>query len=183
MIKEKKKLRQKRKEKKRYKTKERISTKEGKKRKKEAKISTKEKKNQRKDQAATQMKKETEWQEREKKRIERLRVRLFMEFKNCCLKRCENCSLKSIVEKRVFNGYKTKKCVWYHGLNNMFLVFKKHKNVFGTCVWFKTKADTFDQNKLFFNSKNIFLMPARLCGWDWGDGTAFNVWAGRPYNV
>ena len=50
-----------------------------------------------------------------------------MEFKNCCLKRFENCSLKSIVEKRVFNGYKTKKCVWYHGLNNMFLVFKKHK--------------------------------------------------------
>ena len=57
-----------------------------------------------------------------------------MEFKNCCLKRCENCSLKSIIEKHVFNGYKTKKCVWYHDLNNMFLVFKKHKNVFGTYV-------------------------------------------------
>ena len=129
------------------------------------------------------MKKETEWQETEKKRTERLRVRLVMKFKNYCLKKCENCSLKSIVEKRVFNGYKTKKCVWYHGLNNMFLVFKKHKNVFGTCVWFKTKADTFDQNKLFFNSKNIFLMPAGLCGWDWGDRTAFDVWAGGPYNV
>ena len=31
-----------------------------------------------------------------------------MEFKNCCLKRCENYSLKNIIEKRVFNGYKTK---------------------------------------------------------------------------
>ena len=57
-----------------------------------------------------------------------------MEIKNCCLKRCENCSLKSIVEKCVFNGYKTNKCVQYHGLNNIFLVFKKYKNVFGTCV-------------------------------------------------
>ena len=64
----------------------------------------------------------------------RIRVRLVMEFKNCYLKICENCSLKSIIEKRVINGYKTKKCVWYHGLNNMFLVFKKHKNVFGTYV-------------------------------------------------
>ena len=44
-----------------------------------------------------------------------------MEFKNCCLKRYENCGLKSIVEKRVFSVYTTKKCVWYHGLNNMFV--------------------------------------------------------------
>ena len=66
--------------------------------------------------------------------FEMLWGRLVMEFKNYCLKRCENCSLKGIIEKRVFNGYKTKKCVWYHDLNNMFLMFKKHKNVFGTYV-------------------------------------------------
>ena len=30
-------------------------------------------------------------------------------FENCCLKRCENCSLKNVVEKRVFSVYKTKK--------------------------------------------------------------------------
>ena len=46
--------------------------------------------------------------------------RLVIEFKNCCLKKCENCDLKSIVEIRVFSVYKTEKCVWYHGLNNTF---------------------------------------------------------------
>ena len=56
-----------------------------------------------------------------------------MEFKNCYLKGCENCSLKNVVEKRVFNGYKTKN-MFGIGLNNIFLVFKKHKNVFGMCV-------------------------------------------------
>ena len=66
--------------------------------------------------------------------FEMLWGRLVMEFKNYCLKRCENCSFKGIIEKRVFNGYKTKKCVWYHDLNNMFLVLKKHKNVFCTYV-------------------------------------------------
>ena len=45
--------------------------------------------------------------------------RLVIEFKNC-LKKCENCDLKSIVEIRVFSVYKTEKCVWYHGLNNTF---------------------------------------------------------------
>ena len=45
---------------------------------------------------------------------------LVIEIKNYCLKRCENCSLKSVIEKRVFSVYKTKKCVWYHGLNNVF---------------------------------------------------------------
>ena len=40
--------------------------------------------------------------------IELVGARLVMEFKNCYLKRCENCSLKSVVEKHVFNGYKTK---------------------------------------------------------------------------
>ena len=54
-----------------------------------------------------------------------------MEYKNCCLKRCEDCSLK-------------------------ILVFKKYKNMFGTCVWFKTKADTFDQNKHFLIQKTFF---------------------------
>ena len=46
--------------------------------------------------------------------------RLVIVFKNCCLKRYENCSLKSIIEIHVFSVYKTKKCVWYHGLNYMF---------------------------------------------------------------
>ena len=32
-----------------------------------------------------------------------------MEFKICYLKRCENCGLKSVVKKRVFSVYKTKK--------------------------------------------------------------------------
>ena len=50
----------------------------------------------------------------------KLRGRLVIEFKNCCLKRCENCSLKNVIEIHVFSVYKTKKCVWYHGLNNMF---------------------------------------------------------------
>ena len=45
---------------------------------------------------------------------------LVIEFKNYCLKRCENCSLKSVIEIHVFSVYKTKKYVWYHGLNNMF---------------------------------------------------------------
>ena len=48
------------------------------------------------------------------------RARLVIVFKNCCLKRCENCGLKSVVEQRVFSVNKTKKCVWYHGLNNIF---------------------------------------------------------------
>ena len=45
------------------------------------------------------------------KDIATYRARLVIEFKNCYLKRCENCSLKSVVEKRVFSVYKTKKCV------------------------------------------------------------------------
>ena len=31
-----------------------------------------------------------------------LRARLVIEFENCCLKRCENYCLKSVVKKRVF---------------------------------------------------------------------------------
>ena len=49
---------------------------------------------------------------------------LVIVFKNCCLKRCENYGLKSVVEKCVFSVNKTKKCVWYHGLNNIFSVQK-----------------------------------------------------------
>ena len=45
---------------------------------------------------------------------------LVIEFKNFCLKRCGNCSLKSVVKIHVFSVYRTKKCVWYHVLNNMF---------------------------------------------------------------
>ena len=53
-------------------------------------------------------------------KIWKLRARLVIEFKNYCLKRCEHCSLRSVVEIRVFSVYKTKKYVWYHSLNNMF---------------------------------------------------------------
>ena len=55
------------------------------------------------------------------------RACLVIEFKNCCLKRCENYSLKSVVEIRVFSVYKTKKYVWYHSLNNMFQCSKNIK--------------------------------------------------------
>ena len=55
-------------------------------------------------------------------------------FQKCCLKRCENYGLKSVVEKRVFSVNKTKKCVSYHGLNNIFQCSKNIKNVFGLCV-------------------------------------------------
>ena len=41
------------------------------------------------------------------------RARLVIVFKNCCLKRCENCGLKNVVKKRIFSVNKTKKCVWY----------------------------------------------------------------------
>ena len=44
-----------------------------------------------------------------KKIFECFRARLVIVFKNCCLKRCENCGLKSVVEKRVFSVNKTKK--------------------------------------------------------------------------
>ena len=40
--------------------------------------------------------------ERENRRRKRVRVRLVIEFEICCLKRCENYCLKSVVEKRVF---------------------------------------------------------------------------------
>ena len=33
---------------------------------------------------------------------------LVIKFKNCCLKRYENCGLKIVVEKCVFSVYKTK---------------------------------------------------------------------------
>jgi len=39
----------------------------------------------------------------------KIRARLVIEFKNYCLKKCENCGLKSIVEKRVFDVCKKKK--------------------------------------------------------------------------
>ena len=37
---------------------------------------------------------------------------LVIELKNYCLKRCENCGLKNVVEKCVFRIYKTKKNVF-----------------------------------------------------------------------
>ena len=38
--------------------------------------------------------------------------KFIIEFKNCCSKRCENCSLKSVIEIHVFCVYKTKKNVF-----------------------------------------------------------------------
>ena len=61
------------------------------------------------------------------KQLQKTRVRLVIEFKNCCLKRCKNYSLKNVVEIRVFSVYKTKKCVWYHNLNKMFQCSKNIK--------------------------------------------------------
>ena len=61
-------------------------------------------------------------------------ARLVIVFKNCCLKRCENYGLKSVVEKHIFSVNKIKKCVWYHGLNNIFQCSKNIKYVFGMCV-------------------------------------------------
>ena len=69
-----------------------------------------------------------------------LRARLVIVFKICCLKRCENCGLKSVVEQRVFSVNKTKKCVWYHGLNNIFQCSKNIKYVFGMCVFNDKKS-------------------------------------------
>ena len=53
---------------------------------------------------------------------------------NTALKRCENCGLKSVVEKHVFSVSKKKKSVWCHGLNNIFQCSKNIKYVFGMCV-------------------------------------------------
>jgi len=39
---------------------------------------------------------------RYRKQLESSRVRLIIVFKNYCLKRCENCSLKTVVKKCVF---------------------------------------------------------------------------------
>ena len=68
------------------------------------------------------------------------RARLVIVFKNYCLKRCENCGLKSVIEQRVFSMNKTKKCVWYHGLNNIFQCSKNVKYVFGMCVFNDKKS-------------------------------------------
>ena len=69
-----------------------------------------------------------------------LGARLAVVFKNCCLKSCENCSLKSVIEQRVFSVNKTKKCVWYHSLNNIFQCSKNAKYVFGMCVFNDKKS-------------------------------------------
>ena len=66
--------------------------------------------------------------------------RLVIVFKNCCLKKCENCDLKSVVEQHVFSVNKTKKCVWYHGLNNIFQCSKNVKYVFDMCVFDDKKS-------------------------------------------
>ena len=76
------------------------------------------------------------------------RAHLVIVFKNCCLKRCENCGLKSVVEKHVFSVSKKKKCVWYHGLNNIFQCSKNIKYVFGMYVWMIKKAN--QRTKIIF---------------------------------
>ena len=71
--------------------------------------------------------------------IKSFRARLAVVFKNCCLKSCKNCGLKSVVE-RIFSVNKTKKCVWYHSLNNIFQCSKNVKYVFGICVFNDKKS-------------------------------------------
>ena len=81
------------------------------------------------------------WLERLRLGLVTPKARLVIVFKNCCLKKCENCGLKSVVEKHIFSVNKTKKCVWYHCLNNIFQCLnnifqclKNRKYVFGMCV-------------------------------------------------
>ena len=87
----------------------------------------------------------------------KLRARLVIEFKNCCLKRCENYSLKSVVEIRVFSVYKTKKCVWYHILNNMFQCSKNIKMCL-VCVFDlkKKKLTPLTEINIFLFKKYFF---------------------------
>ena len=72
--------------------------------------------------------------------FKRLLARLTVVFKNCCLKSCKNCGLKSVVEQCVFSVNKTKKCVWYHSLNNIFQCSKNVKYVFSMCVFNDKKS-------------------------------------------
>ena len=76
-----------------------------------------------------------------------LRARLVIVFKNCYLKRCENYGLKNVVKKRIFSVNKTKKCVWYHDLNNIFQYSKNIKYVFSMCVLNDKKKLNKVQNK------------------------------------
>ena len=61
---------------------------------------------------------------------------LVIKFKNYYLKRCENCDLKSVVEKYVLVSIKKnkKKSVWDHGLNNIFQCLK-NINMCLVCVF------------------------------------------------
>ena len=100
----------------------------------------------------------------------KLRARLVIEFKNCCLKRCENYNLKSVVEIRVFSVYKTKKCVWYHSLNNMFQCSKNIKMCLVCVIDLKnklkkltplTEINIFLFKKYFFNAAGIIWVRLR----------------------
>ena len=51
---------------------------------------------------------------------------------NTALKRCENCGLKSVVEKHVFSVSKKKKKWLVSWFKQHFSVFKKYK----ICVWY-----------------------------------------------
>ena len=85
------------------------------------------------------------------------RAHLIMEFKNCYLKWYENCGLKSIVDK-------TKKYVWYHGLNNMFQCSKNIKMCLVCVCLILKKADTCTKYQ-FFNSRERIhhIFPLLLC--------------------
>ena len=76
-----------------------------------------------------------------KSQVGTLRAHLVIEFKNCYLKRCENCGLKSVIEICVFSVYKTKKYVWYHGLNDMFQCLKNINMCLVYMCWILKKAD------------------------------------------
>ena len=91
-----------------------------------------------------------------------LRACLVMEFKNYCLKWCENCDLKSVVEKCVFSVYKLTKCVWYHGLNNMFQCSKNIKLCLVCVCLILKKADTCTKYQFFNSGERIHLIVLLL---------------------
>ena len=75
-------------------------------------------------------------------------------LKNCCLKICENCSLKSVIEIHVFSVYKTKKMCLVSWFKLHVSVFKNIKYVFGMCVLDGKKKLNKVQNKYFLNQQS-----------------------------
>ena len=75
-------------------------------------------------------------------------------FKNCCLKRCENCSLKSVIEIHVFSVYKTKKMCLVSWFKLHVSVFKNIKYMFGMYLLDGKKKLNKVQIKYFLNQQS-----------------------------